>query len=253
MRDCPNATRLWFDDFETNDHRNWTGRGYGEGWGNNCETTRISTEMPRPGGGQYVQRSDNTCRSIEDVHRGYGGLQFSGNTVLPGHTNTGTGFSAPNGMVSTFWVWIRAGYSFGGGRWMNVFSVFPDCAYNSSMITLGLDNPDGILRPAHHWPQGRLTISPGAQALPMGQWVRLTVYLNFASGQMHVWQNGRSLFHVDNITRSIHSMCQFHWGLYSSGDNTNILMYEDDKSVWRLDEPLRNFTEEPWLDDICSS
>lgn len=248
---CPVAAhRLWFDDFETNDHRNWTGHNYAESWGNTCDTTELSTESPRAGAGRYVQRSDNTCGSVEDVHRGYGGLQFSGETVAPEFTNTGAGFSAPNGMVSTFYVWFHAGYPFGGGRWVNFFSVFPACDYSERMITLGLDEADGILRPAHYWPEGSIEISPGAPPMPSGQWVRITVYLNYATGDMHVWQNGQSVVHARGIVRS-DRMCQFHWGLYSSGDNDDLLLYEDDKSVWKLDAPLTDSTREPWLDESC--
>jgi hypothetical protein len=42
-------------------------------------------------------------------------------------------------------------------------------------------------------------------------------------------------------------MCQWHWGLYASGDNTDVVLYEDDLVVWRLDEAWADPAREPWL------
>lgn len=180
------------------------------------------------------------------MHRGYGGLQFSGATVLPAYTNAGSGLDAPNGIVVTFWSWLE-GATFGGGRWMSLFTINPTCDYADRVITLGLDNEDGIVRAAHYWPEGAMEIDPGAVAMPRAQWVRTTVYVNLAAGVMHVWQNGRSIEHVTGIARSTPLMCQWHWGLYASGDTTDVVLYEDDLSVWRLDEPLIEMSREPTL------
>jgi len=244
---CVRATEMWSDGFETGDYSNWTGRGYGDPWGDSCQNNAITTVHPHTG--RYAQRNEIVCASSDPggVHRGYGGLQFSGDTVLPGHTNTGTGLSAPNGIVTTFYTWLEAGYAFGDGKWISLFTVNPTCGYTERVITLGLDNRDGIMRAAHYWPEGTQTIAPGAPAFPMGRWVRVTVYLNFANGQMHVWQDGQSVLHVNNITRTTQTMCQWHWGLYASADNTDVVMYEDDKIVWRMEQPWTDFTREPWL------
>jgi len=236
---------MWRDDFETGDYSSWTGRNYDANWGNSCQNNAITTVHPHSG--RYAQRSEIVCSSSEDVHRGYGGLQWNGDTVRAEYTNTGVGMSAPNGIVTTFETWLEAGYAFGGGKWLSLFTINPTCGYTERVITLGLDNPDGILRAAHYWPEGTQTISRGAPAFPMGRWVRVTVYLNLANGQMHVWQDGQSVLHIDNIVRSTESLCQWHWGLYASGDNTDVVMYEDEKVVWRLDQPLTDFTREPWL------
>lgn len=40
------------------------------------------------------------------VHRGYGGLQFSGDSVVPAYTNAGVGTDARFGVVNTFHSWI---------------------------------------------------------------------------------------------------------------------------------------------------
>ncbi|MDQ3033941.1 MAG: hypothetical protein M3Y87_16110 [Myxococcota bacterium] len=68
------------------------------------------------------------------------------------------------------------------------------------------------------------------------------------TGDMHYWQNGQSIAHVEGIHRRTTAMCQWHWGLYASGDNTDVELYEDDKIVWRLDAPLEeNWAREPLL------
>jgi hypothetical protein len=244
---CVRATQLWHEDFETGDYSRWTGRSYQDSWGDGCQSTALSSEHPRSGGS--AERSEIVCASTspDGVHRGYGGLQFSGTTVLPEYTNTGTGLDAPNGIVTSFWVWLEAGYPFGDGRWMSLFTINPTCDYTQRVITLGLDQADGIMRAAHYWPEGTMTIEPDAPAMPRGQWVRVTVYLNLYSGDMHVWQNGQSVEHVSGIVRASRYMCQWHWGLYASGDNTNVVLYEDDKTVWRLDEAWTDWDREPWL------
>ncbi|MDQ3034787.1 MAG: hypothetical protein M3Y87_20420 [Myxococcota bacterium] len=244
---CVSAREMWRDDFETGDHSRWTSGSYQDSWGDSCQNTALSTV--HPSGGRYCQRSEIVCASSspEGVHRGYGGLQWSGDTVLPSYTNTGTGMDAPNGIVTTFHTWLEPGYSFGDGRWVSLFTINPTCGYTERVITLGLDQRDGILRSAHHWPEGTMTIEPGAPPMPLGRWVRITVYVNFYSGDMHVWQDGRSIEHVAGIARATRTMCQWHWGLYASGDNTDIAMYEDDMVVWKLGERWTDWSREPWL------
>lgn len=244
---CVRATELWREDFETGDYRRWSGRSYFDGWGDRCQGNALSTEHPRSG--LYAQRSEIVCASSspDGVHRGYGGLQFSGTEVQPEYTNMGTGLDAPDGIVTTFWTWLEAGYPFGGGRWVSLFTINPTCDYTQRVVTLGIDNADGVLRAAHYWPEGTMTIEPGAPAFPTGRWVRLTVYMNLYTGDMHVWQDGRSISHVSGITRASRFMCQWHWGLYASGDNTDVVMYEDDKIVWRMDQPWTDWSREPWL------
>lgn len=250
---CVRARMMWSEDFETGDHSRWTDHGYGEPWGDACQSTALSTVHPRSG--RYTQRSEIVCTSPEGpggVHRGYGGLQWSGDTVLPAYTNTGTGMSAPNGIVTTFYTWLEAGYPFGSGRWVSLFTINPTCGYTERVITVGIDQPDGILRSAHYWPEGTSRIEPGAPAMPRGRWVRITVYVNFATGVLHTWQDGRSVEHVTGIARATTTMCQWHWGLYASGDNTDVVLYEDDKVVWKLDEPWTDFSREPWLGETQS-
>lgn len=245
--DCVRATEMWREDFEADGYARWTGGSYGEDWGDACQSTARTAEHPYAGA--RAQRSEIVCasRSPDGVHRGYGGLQFAGDRVLSAYTNTGTGLEAPLGIVTTFHAWLEAGSRFGEGRWVSLFTINPSCDYTQRVITLGIDQPDGILRAAHYWPEGSMEIDPSAPSFPLGRWVRVTVYVNLQTGDMHVWQDGASVEHVRGIVRTVRAMCQWHWGLYASGDNTDVVLYEDDKIVWRLEQPWTDWSREPWL------
>ncbi len=245
--ECIRASEMWTEDFERGDYARWTGGGYGDPWGDGCQGNALSFQHPH--GGAVSQRSEIVCASSspDGVHRGYGGLQWSGDTRLPDYTNRGVGMDAPHGIVTTFWTWLESGYAFGDGRWVSLFTINPTCDYTQRVVTVGLDRSDWVVRAAHYWPEGALTLAPDAPAFPRGQWVRMTVYVNLNDGAMHVWQDGRSVEHVSGIVRESHALCQWHWGLYASGDNTDVVLYEDDKSVWKLEEAWTDFSREPWL------
>jgi hypothetical protein len=42
-------------------------------------------------------------------------------------------------------------------------------------------------------------------------------------------------------------MCQWHWGLYASGPNDDVTLYEENISIVKLQSALTNFTIEPWF------
>jgi len=42
-------------------------------------------------------------------------------------------------------------------------------------------------------------------------------------------------------------ICQWHWGMYASLTNDNIVLYEDDNGIWKLQEAWTDFKREPWL------
>ncbi|MEC7519296.1 MAG: hypothetical protein VYE22_05485 [Myxococcota bacterium] len=250
--ECVQARQLWSDGFESGDYAMWTGRDYGTGWGTDCQQTGVTTEQARSG--RFANRSVIQCRSHTDVHRGYGGVQFSGDSPLPNYTNTGEGIQAPNGVVNTFWIWLDASYDFGSGRWLSLWTANGSCDWSERVITLGLENAERRLTPAHiENTGGRVMWEAGAPSVPLRQWVRVTVYVNYHSGDLHVWQDGASVLHA-TFSRPSTDICQWHWGAYASGDNTDVTLFEDDKSIWKLDEAWTDFSREPWLDEgvaIC--
>jgi hypothetical protein len=243
--DCVGADLVFAEDFESGGPRAFTGMTYDDAWGDGCQSTATRGGLAH--GGSFAQRSEIVCASSEDVHRGYGGLQFEGDRVASAYTNTGVGLVAPSGVVSTHWVHLRAGAPFRDGRWLTVLSLEPSCDYTSRALTVGLDRADGLLHAAHFWPEGSERVEPGAVPMPYEQWVRLTFYLDLDDGVLHVWQDGRSTLHVTGIVRVPTSYCQWHWGLYASGDNTDVVLHEDDFALHRLHAPWTEWSREPWL------
>jgi hypothetical protein len=61
---------------------------------------------------------------------------------------------------------------------------------------------------------------------------------------MYVWQNGTKISDV-TFVRASTRICQWHWGAYASGDNDNVVLYEDDNSIWKLQQAWTDFAREP--------
>lgn len=252
---CFDATRLWFDDFELGNYSRWTGQSYGNDWGDQCQNNAISSDTAVSP--THSNRSEIVCPSSSDTHRGYGGVQFDGDTPLANFTNVGTGIDAPFGIVNTVWVNLTSPTAFENGTWVSLITAHADCdwgAPNDNVIGVGLEGADRLLAAAHYqWGAGGTrTFEPSAVGLPNGQWTRMTVYLNFYDGVMHVWQDGLSSSHV-TFHREVTTICHFHWGLYASADNEDVVLYEDDNSIWKLNAEWTDFDTEPHFGESVST
>lgn len=243
--ECVRARRLWFDDFETGDYSRWTGMDYGNDWRMGiCHANGFSTDQAVSA--THSHRSEITCATTES-HRGYGGVQFDGDTPLPGFTNMGTGIDAPYGVVNTYWSWLDVPYAFQDGRWFSFWTVNNDCGWGDRVITLGLEDPSNRLTPAHILNTGgTVDFAPGAPTFPLRTWVRTTIYVNYVEGEIHIWQDGAELLH-GTFSRGDTDICQWHWGAYASQDNDDIVLYEDDNSIWKLEEPWTDWSREPYF------
>jgi hypothetical protein len=244
---CVGATLLWSEDWETGDYSRWTSMTYGNDWGDACQSNAISTtESNSP---TRSNRSEIVCEYVGTggVHRGYGGLQFDGDAVVPAYTNTGQGIDAPGGLVNTFWARLESPTVFENGTWFSYWTVNGSCDWSEQVLTLGLEDPSDRLAAAHYQPGGGTrTFEPGAPGIPRGQWSRITIYVNYHDEIMHVWQDGVSISHV-TFVRDSTRICQWHWGAYASADNSDVVLYEDDNAIWKLDAPWTDFAVEPWL------
>jgi hypothetical protein len=242
---CFRARRLWFEDFETGDYSRWTSKTYNSDWGNNCQSNALSTSQAVSP--THANRSEIVCEYTAEgnVHRGYGGLQFSGDELVPAYTNTGTGTDAPYGIVNTFHTWLETTSVFQNGKWFSFWTVNSDCGWADEVLTLGLEDPSNRLAAAHYQPGGGTrSFAPGAPGFPLGRWVRLTIYVNYYTGIMHVWQDGQEISHV-TFFRPKKTICQWHWGAYASGDNDNLVLFEDDNSIWKLEQEWTDMRQEP--------
>jgi hypothetical protein len=242
---CLAATRLWFEDFETGNYDRWTSKTYGKDWKNGfCHDNGFSTDQAVSP--SHSHRSEITCASDES-HRGYGGLQFSGDELVPAYTNQGAGIDAPHGVVNIYWSWLHAPYKFENGKWFSFFTVNSHCGWEENVVTLGLEDASHRLTPAHiQNTGGTVTFAPNAPGFPLGQWVRTTIYLNYHAGSMVVWQDGVKISE-STFTRPTKTICQWHWGAYANKDNDDVVLYEDDNSIWKLLAPLPNLDDEPYL------
>jgi hypothetical protein len=250
---CFHATRLWFEDFETGDYQRWTSQTYGKDWNNGfCHDNGFSTDHAKSP--SHSHKSVITCVDTQS-HRGYGGLQFDHDSVVQAYTNKGIGIQAPDGVVNTYWSWLEAPYAFQNGKWFSFWTVNNDCGWNDTVITLGLEDTTNRLTPAHiENTGGTVTWAPNAPAFPMGKWVRTTIYINYYDGVMVVWQDGKKV-NESTFTRSDNDICQWHWGAYASKDNDNVVLYEDDNSIWKLDEKWTDFDKEPYFgvtEPVCN-
>jgi hypothetical protein len=203
----------------------------------------------------HANRSEIVCAYTAEgnVHRGYGGLQFSGDNLVPAYTNTGTGTDAPFGIVNTFHSWLETTSVFQNGKWFSFWTVNSDCGWADDVLTLGLEDPSNRLAAAHYQPGGGTrTFAPGAPGFPLGRWVRITIYVNYYTGIMHVWQDGKDISHI-TFVRPKKTICQWHWGAYASGDNDNLVLFEDDNSIWKLGEEWQDMSVEPYFGGSVST
>ena len=247
--DCVLATRLWSEDFESSGYAAWTGGAYGETWGDACQSTARSSEASVSG--DQSQRSEIVCPYTAGTeHRGFGGIQFAGDAPLSQFTGSGVGIDAPYGVVNTFWIRLDGDAVFENGSWISLFTALTDCDWNSSdqVITLGIEDASGRLAAAQYQSGagGERIFDSDAPSLPRGSWTRITIYLNVHDDEMHVWQDGDSVEHV-TFDRALTTICQLHWGLYASADNDDLVLFEDDNSVWKLGEKWTDFDLEPYL------
>jgi hypothetical protein len=240
---CLVGTPLWCENFELTNYSRWTG-GYGAP--TSCESTGFSTERAR--GGARSHKSRVLC-STTDSHRGYGGLRFQGDLPLTSFLPSTGGIDAPNGVIVTMWSWVESSYTFDSSRWLSLLTVTSDCsnAWNN-VVTLNIDDGSMRLKPVH---VSSVSYSANAPSFPRNQWNRITVYLNFQTGSMHVWQNGTKVCNA-SWTPAGSKMCQWHFGLYASGPNSDVTMYEDDYSIVKLAQPMTNFTIEPRFPTLVS-
>jgi hypothetical protein len=245
---CFRATRLWFEDWETGDYSRWTSQTYGNEWGNDCQSNGFSTA--RAVSPTHSHRSRISCpyQSQDNVHRGYGGVQFRGDRPVADYDPDGeNGIDAPNGIVNTFSVWLETSTTFENERWFSLWTVNGSCDWSEEVLTLGLEDRSNRLSAAHYQSgDGERNFEPNAPGLPLGEWVRITIYVNYHDETMHVWQNGTKISDV-TFDRPGTTICQWHWGAYASGDNDDAVLFEDDNSIWKLEEAWTDFDREPWF------
>ncbi len=90
-RQTESGTLLWSTNFETGDYSAFTGNVY-DNDPSSCNTALIATD--RSVSRTRSSRSVISCANGGASHRGYGGVQFSGDVPLENYTNRGLGIDA---------------------------------------------------------------------------------------------------------------------------------------------------------------
>jgi hypothetical protein len=247
---CVAAQLLWSEGFESGDYGNWSSQSYGAESDDDCLDSAISTETAVSG--TQSQRSEIRCAyEGGGAHRGYGTLQFDGDELAAELTTEGVGTDAPDGLVNTIWIRLDSDTVFEDGTWLSLLTVEGDCTgedESDQLLGLGIEDATGRLAIAHYdfGEGGTRTLAADAPALPRRQWVRITTYVNYHAGVMHVWQDGAPVQRA-TFSRPLQTICKWRWGLYASADNDAIVLFEDDNEIWKLNEPWTDFELEPYL------
>jgi hypothetical protein len=155
-------------------------------------------------------------------------------------------------LVNTFMVYLDADYGqMSSAEWIHVGTWGNEEGNSGTWYLHTMSVLDGRLHTPHTSPFGGEYIGPSPQAdFPVGQWVRLTVYLHYegSAGFIQVWQDGVPVLRA-NVARLADfpgtRLTRAHWGMYAHPDVSDAIQYNDDIGIWQLDAPLTDFDTEP--------
>ena len=192
---CFDATLLWSEDFETNDDRSGPRRPTAKM--RRCLPEQRDLDPDRARHARAAFRDRCPPQAKRRAPRGYGGLQFTGDAGRAGVSPT----PAPASMRPTAWSTRCGCGSTARHRVSRTASGWPmdrsglRCDRPDEVLALGIEDASGELAAAHY---GTRAVRARTRARPAAArpWVRITVYVNYYSGVMHVWQDGQSQEHV---------------------------------------------------------
>ena len=163
----------------------------------------------------------------------------------------------PMPIVNRFYVWADWDTrQVGKTDWMHFLTLGNNPQWQVS--TMSMVGPNSTLELAHvgklnGFAEGNgwenLTDIP-AIAMPLRQWVRFTVYVDYQKPLMVVWMDGQPIFRANGGTlrptgKSTPYLLRAHWGMYAKATLNNGVQYNDSIQIWGLPKPLTRFTEEP--------
>ncbi len=246
---------VWCEDWANANFSRWSS-AYGNDT-NPCTDHGFNTQDFRSS--PQSIRSQFTCTGTGTggVHRGYGGLRFQGESVLPTFAmNSSGGIQTPHGIVVQFKAKLSVPYVMNAvdhGRWISIMTVTDNCTNAwHGVVTINISDTTMRLRPQH---VTALQYVLGAPEFTRDQWHRVTAYINMSvnggQGEMHIWQDGQKVCRTW-FTRPTQQYCQFHWGLYGSHNNGDVTYLEDDFRIIKLNQPLLNTDDEPIFPRLAS-
>jgi hypothetical protein len=110
---------------------------------------------------------------------------------------------------------------------------------------------DRMLEFAHTEPfSGEYLGSDDPPEFPLGRWVRFTVYLHYEgdTGFVQAWLDGVPMLSADVVVLEEAPSTRLeraHWGMYSDGQTSAGVQYNDNIALWTLSASLSDFETEP--------
>ncbi len=145
-------------------------------------------------------------------------------------------------LVNSWWVFLDTDYAnFPNGGWHH-FATWgnnPDWDVHT-MSVLGSGNMEMA-----HVSDFEIV---GDIAMPLREWVRFTVYIEYApagNNLVYCWMNDQPCMKATNIKPGGSNLQRAHWGLYTSGNIFEGVQYNDDVQVWGLTEKWTDFKKVP--------
>lgn len=235
---CIAATRLFADDYETGNFDAWTSNDTT----GSCQTTSIDTALSVSGSRAF--HTAITCGGSSD-HENYGALQFSGDSVLGSHQNTGLGVDAPNGVLITFWARVHYDFLVGDGEWLALLLLSGTCDWSDTVFSLGMGNTSSSIAISHSDGNGGSeTPFAGAPDFPQDSWAKVTAYVNYHTSTFVVWQDGQPVTQAAFV-RPGTTLCHIRIGAYVSAVTDTAEVHIDDAEVWKLGAPVSSFDAAP--------
>ncbi len=240
----PNATKVWHSSFEADWPADYT--AYYPSRPHETATSGwdiIDADQAAAEGVSQVPHGDRLYKGwingpASASHRAYPVVHFNE--------------EVPSPFVNRFYVWLDWDLD---GRWMHFLTLSNTADWQVvTMSQLG----QGHLELAHVGPwsnaafeagEGKTNVGLAFKDMPLRQWVRFTVYMDFREeyDHMYAWKDGELFFKANggNVDQDSEFLKRAHWGLYASGDTPGGVQYNDSIQIWTLDEPWTDFTQEP--------
>ena len=257
--DEPQATKVWYSGFE----QGWPGGEYLEyypsqpgetdtsGWAI-LDAEQAAAEGVTVPEGRHIYKGWIN-KTLDKSHRAYPVVHFD---RASGGTNADFPEGVPSPFVTRFYVWLDwPGDEVHEFAWMHFLTLSNTTRWNVvTLSTLG----NGQVVPAHVGPwspeafeagNGMTAVGDGWLNMPLRQWVRFTVYVDYRDeyDHMYVWKDGELIFKANggNIDQQSPFLKRAHWGLYASGNVPGGVQYNDAIQIWTLDAPWKDFSKEP--------
>ena len=265
----PTAIPIWYSSFEKGFPGEWftwdspaykTGMfsrngqptGYRQSYWTILNQKQAQTENIRPIQGNHLYKGLITGPETDGQnHRAYPVLHLE--EANPEYVS-----QRPIPVVNRFYTWVDWDRSKAKNTdWMHFLTLGNNPQWQ--VVTMSMVGPQGRLELAHIGEFNQFKNGNGWETIngviypiymPLRQWVRFTVYVDYQQPLMVVWMDGQPIFRANGgnlrqLQNSTLHLLRAHWGLYANPEVSNGKQYNDSIQIWGLTKPLSNFAKEP--------